>query len=442
MAKTSGKRRVVVGDRKRSKSASESASVGASSAFKFDYKGRLWTMELRGAVWYLRAKIDKKRIFQSCAADKRAAEAEAKIKIDAALGGRLDVLRASLKRQEAATPACCIVGEVLSTYENATDLDVAAGPQARNVQAMRNAIRRALGLPFPEKKATFAHRRALDLQVDNLSSAIFKRELAEDYYSDMRTRANKLPDQTDQNRLKLSAGSLLFQGLSVFKPALLAKYRRAGLVLPSTLEDFIKACRAERPTGLNHGYNPPPESVIRRTLHEWLKLDDRNMFIALGLELACGLRRSEVVQIRSEMLTVSNKRPLLDGRRTQVKGQTGRIVVPPIDPFWTLLMRRMKREGWQVPAGQLLIQGTPTQIDDMFRGIGHWLRGLGWDTQKTNHALRAYSGSLVAMKWDIYRASAWLRHASVKVTEAHYTHFLNERVFTPEKIRVAWALTR
>jgi integrase len=56
--------------------------------------------------------------------------------------------------------------------------------------------------------------------------------------------------------------------------------------------------------------------------------------------------------------------------------------------------------------------------------VSEWLRKLGWKTNKTNHALRAYAGSQIAMKYSIYEASGWLRHSTVKVTENHYTYFI------------------
>jgi len=75
-----------------------------------------------------------------------------------------------------------------------------------------------------------------------------------------------------------------------------------------------------------------------------------------------------------------------------------------------------------------MIEGSDTyREEDLFRGIGSWLRKLGWETRKTNHALRAYSGSQVAMKYGIYDAQAWLRHSTVKVTEDSYSQ-IRERL--------------
>jgi integrase len=130
---------------------------------------------------------------------------------------------------------------------------------------------------------------------------------------------------------------------------------------------------------------------------------------------------------------------LLEGTIT-VKNQTGQISVPPIDPFWKLLNRRIAREGWRGDKGDFVLTGHKTdRTENIFRKIGEWLRALGWKTEKTNHALRAYSGCQVAMKYDIYRAQSWLRHRSVTTTQGDYGHFIRSHVFRPEKIRVRWA---
>ena len=68
--------------------------------------------------------------------------------------------------------------------------------------------------------------------------------------------------------------------------------------------------------------------------------------------------------------------------------------------------------------------GNQTEIHDYtFRRITEFLRAHGWRTTKTNHALRALAGSLVAMRWDVRQASVFLRHASVTTTEAYTCTF-------------------
>ncbi len=102
--------------------------------------------------------------------------------------------------------------------------------------------------------------------------------------------------------------------------------------------------------------------------------------------------------------------------------------------------RRIAREGWRGAAEDYVLAGSETErTDDVFHRNSQWLREIGWRTQKTNHALRAYAGSLVAMRENIWRASAWLRHAGVKTTQQAYSHFINSRVFGPQDVRVRWA---
>jgi integrase len=66
----------------------------------------------------------------------------------------------------------------------------------------------------------------------------------------------------------------------------------------------------------------------------------------------------------------------------------------------------------------------PYTEDATFRAVSAFLRGLGWDTGKTNHELRKYAGSQIAMRYGIYDAQCWLRHSTVKVTEQHYTGYV------------------
>ena len=69
-------------------------------------------------------------------------------------------------------------------------------------------------------------------------------------------------------------------------------------------------------------------------------------------------------------------------------------------------------------------------------------KATSWQTQKTIHELRAWSGSQIAMRYDIYDASRWLRHSSIKVTEAHYMRYI--KLVRPDdvsKMGIHWAST-
>ena len=192
----------------------------------------------------------------------------------------------------------------------------------------------------------------------------------------------------------------------------------------------------------------PPETIIQQTLTDWEALGNgasvpanRDLFLAIGHELAFGLRLAEMSQAKWNWHTERNGYPVLDGRAA-VKNGTGLIQVRALDPFYSTLKRIAVKNGWWGEADTLVIQGTETyRTDELFRAVSAWLRARGWETMKTNHALRAYAGSQVAMRYGIYEAQMFLRHSSVKVTEQNYSHFVSK--FKPtdlNQIATRWAI--
>ena len=99
---------------------------------------------------------------------------------------------------------------------------------------------------------------------------------------------------------------------------------------------------------------------------------------------------------------------------------------PALDPFYTTMRTKAIARGWlKFDVDDFIITGSNTYRDDgIEREVSSFLRTLGWETTKTNHALRAYAGGLVCLKYGIYKAKEFLRHSSVKVTEQHYMYLL------------------
>jgi integrase len=56
------------------------------------------------------------------------------------------------------------------------------------------------------------------------------------------------------------------------------------------------------------------------------------------------------------------------------------------------------------------------------RRLNGWMRGLGWNTQKKMHELRAYVGSLIYRK-DPMAAMKFLRHKTIRQTEQAYVRY-------------------
>lgn len=388
----------------------------------FTYRGREWRIFKRGtgakARWNLYFEHNKKRHKYSLGeVEKRAATESAKIIIDGVLDGHKDAVRKMMRGGSERAIDYSPLTKLVDAFER-MPLDISFTHRRNSVYSLKVVLRGAG-------------------EFDKLTTSVLDEQTARAWFDAATVKAKREPDQEDEARIKRSANSTFAQAACLFRPKCLSKYRDAGLVLPD-VQGFLSIFDEEKFTGITPVYHPPDEELIRKTLHEWLKLP-RNEFIAVGLELSCGLRKGEVAKVTWGMWGSSMGSALLDGRG-RVKNQSGRFVVAPIDPFWKVLNRRIDREAWRGGKEALVLTGSKTDLEDnIFRNIGAWLRGLGWETQKTNHALRAYSGSLVAMKFDIFKASAWLRHSSVKVTQQNYTHFLNERVFNPKLVRIRFA---
>lgn len=248
--------------------------------------------------------------------------------------------------------------------------------------------------------------------------------------------------------LKRSANSRWAQARSLFTDRCLAHYLDQDLI-PNLvhLQEFVAAGNAATFNRIpKQNYNPPADEVIHQTLATWETLTDRDMFLAIGHELSFGLRLAEVAQARWDWHSLRNGYPVLEGRAA-VKNGSGLIQVRALDPFYSTMKRiATANQWWGVASGvspdTSIITGTDTyRTDGLFRAISDWLRHLGWETMKTNHALRAYAGSQVAMRYGIYEAQMFLRHSTVKVTEANYSHFVSK--FKPadlDSIPARWAV--
>lgn len=267
---------------------------------------------------------------------------------------------------------------------------------------------------------------ALEQLLGDREASAINAALATEWFQNAATKAQAETDQQRQATIKRSANSRYRQAASVFAPRALASYKLANIDT-ADFEKFLASGELHSFTKLpKQEYNPPSEKIIQDTLTAWEQIEDRNLFLALGHELAFGLRAGETIQVKWSWWTEREGYPVLDGA-ADVKNGTGIIRVRALDPWFSTLRTKVETKGWKGNPDDYIITGNPTQRTDLvYRSASAWLRARGWKTQKTNHALRAYAGSQVAMRYDIYAAQTWLRHSSVTVTEQHYSHFIKQ----------------
>jgi integrase len=387
----------------------------------------------------------RKKCYPRCLDTTDAGEAQAKAKrlytqiTESIIRGESARLDATKLRAEQSAP----LAEILTTYRSLI-LDANAATREQNIRALL----RVLSPPSPGGEG----RGEGELQTKPIK-ALLTPDAVKHFFA---TPADT-DDELEILSHKRTLNSTWAKAKSLFSTLALANYRKLELYHPC-IEAFLAEGVLQRKRKLpDIEYNPPTDTLLQTTLDAWGKLTDRNLFLAIGLELAFGLRIGEVAQARWSWLTVQQGYPTLDGR-ARVKNNSGLVQVRALDPFYKTFINVALERNWvqRTPSGSFapiggegqdegadyIITGSAAfRADGNFRAVSDWLRSLGWETRKTNHALRAYAGSQVAMRYGIYEAQVFLRHSSVKVTEDHYSHFV--RKFKPanvEELPARWAV--
>ena len=410
-------------------------SAPAPMVFHFKHEGkdyRCFKAKLhRDAPWYIHFERDGRR-YKHCLGTnvKENAITAARQYIDAVTAaqhsGREELLESFKQRRAPEVPTkYATVGQMIAEFERAP-LQIG---EAHRRQVANNA-RWALRKVFGEQCAVEA------LSADQFISAEFVGKFFEAITAEL---ADAAGDQEKARRMQRSANSMFISAKCLLRPKVVKHFERAGLVLPP-VDPFHAAFRADRFERVAKAvFNPPGDDIITRTLEAWLTLP-RNEFLALGHALAFGLRAHETAQAKWGWHTTIHGQPFLHGH-AQVKSGSGLVQVVALDPWFAQMRARIEREGWRGGPEEYILTGSDTERGEtVFRDISAWMRGLGWATQKTNHEMRRYAGSQVAMKYGLYQCSTWLRHSSVKVTQEHYTHYLSRfSMIDPEKLAVKWA---
>jgi len=446
----------------------------------FKYAGRQWRLFKRSkkpdAFWYIefqrKGEHPPRKLRSLETSSKAHAEAEAKSFIDAWLQHRRDE-RSGLAPKAKAN-ACSTLGELFATVHR---LDMVAQARGRDtyVWGARHFFQFALDL-----KSSAA--------VDDLSLSVVNGQTGAQFFTRALAHAGALATQQEQNKFKRQCRGWFNNTKALFAADAVRSMPGCGLSTPDAAS--IASFRASKPKRFKvpktTGFVAPDQSVLRATFRQWIKLGRtpgyvvpggsgnsrtmrelqplnetarRNMFIAVGLMLACGLRKNEVRQIRWRHLTRdAHGVPRLVAHDVKVKKGDGMIEVKPLEPFWRILHKTIARNGWKSdclddfilaqrpqtighsarsPGLQFTHGGHSDRTYWPFYHIGKWLRAQGWNLQKTNHALRDCAASFVTMKFGLDRAKLFCRHSTRSTTEDNYSRFVREEAMDDARL-LAW----
>lgn len=295
--------------------------------------------------------------------------------------------------------------------------------------------------------------RGQGLSADELTTADLTGRLIRDYQGKAieAVRGQKLAANAERAamaRAQRTADSTWMQARSIFSAAMMGRYRDAGLVFPSNFEaDFCKAPKILLKTERRR-YVQPADDIILETMASArqmmaqvrqaqppvdgnglagramnddsraqraarLELDKADrMVIVFALEIGCGLRKGELVAARggwigrvNEQLSVTLPEDITKNglpRRLQLPGEFG-------DYITEYLQRR------KLGAEDPLVRNA----ERVTKEVSAWLRKLGWNGTKTNHALRKYFGYLVAKEFGIAAAQWALDHSDLDTVQIY-----------------------
>ena len=454
----------------RSKSASRTASRQPTAHFL--YRGRRWRIYQRrhqtpaeiaggllGPPWQIYWEERGKRHPLSLGTPLRAAAiTRAKHLLDARFDGSAAALQALLQRPGG--PPAPVYSPLQSIFEAIPLLPIQAGATTRKsyVWSLRWVLRWA--------------------GVTGETAGAFCDETAARFFQHITAHAATLPPDHAET-FKRSACSIFDNSSAAFSPAAVYAMKRPpfNLVLPD-LTDWRNARKVHKVQLSDaSSFTPPPPDAQRRMLVEWSRLarpdlfptlpwstgdlghamshpHRRNMFVAVGLMLAFGFRKSDVHRARWNWFERDEHGPLCRVRDTTQKNKQTTWEVSAVDPFWRILQRGLDRNGWRgAPEDLCLVARAKTRGDasgllyyhggdsdrlyTVFWLVGKWLRWLGWNTQKTNHALRDFTASKLTMRYNLRATAKWCRHSSQSTTERHYSRF-ESRAEQTQTHRLAW----
>lgn len=412
----------------------------------------------RSPFWQIQFQRQGKRYAHSLGeVSKKAAIETAKVKIDLWRAGRLADLRRSMERP--GTQAFSTVGELVSLVEAPATVDrwlaIVAKPAARHnyCQGLLWCLRQVFPDGDPAK----------------LSLAALADDTGKRFFDLGERHAALAGTQADANRIRFRFLAMHRHARALLAPGTVASMRELGLRIPDPTPFRTPAKLALFKRARPAEFVLPSRDILRRTLQEWVKMarqdcptlrrrasdlalseiERRNVFLTIGLELSCGLRKNEVRQAKWGWISEERGVPILRASPdVSVKNRSARLVVVPLEPYWSMLNWAIDRYGWRGQPGEYIlaerpkgrgagrfrsVEGGPSdRIYWPFHYVGHFLRSMGWETAKTNHALRDWSASQIVMKWGLDRACRWCRHANLATTEKSYSHFVLDTVIQSE----------
>lgn len=314
-------------------------------------------------------------------------------------------------------------------------------------------IRRTIENNIGALKSIFRKTRTEDVDTEKLTTADLTGRLVRDYQSKSidAVRAQKLNAGTERAalaRAQRTADSTWMQARCIFSAGMMEHYKDSGLQFPAGFEaDFCKAKKILLKTEKRRYVQPVDEILLKtlaaarqmmvdvrqarppvdgkdlggRAMNEpsrtaraaRLELDMKDrMVIVFALEIGCGLRKGELVSALGGWIGRVNDKLCVTLPEDHTKNGLPRRLQIPAE-FEAYVLEYLDRRG--IGAEDPLLRNA----ERVTKAVSAWLRKLGWNGTKTNHALRKYFGYLVARTHGIAAAQWALDHSDMDTVQIY-----------------------
>lgn len=338
----------------------------------------------------------------------------------------------------AAVPKVPKIGELLDAYAAGIGLETDIG-----ASAVADNMRRLL-LLLREVRPAGAGVRTVE-EARALPATVLTAELVEKF-QDIRMRPAVAADAVTKGRARRTIDGTVNKARSLFTPAAMVVYRKAGLVLPD-LSGFRSV--PMKGNWNSASYVPIAEGVLQRmNAAAWttLRASNRPAFLTYLLMLRCGLRNSEAEHARRCWIERRQAVVMIEGK-------------PAVEVLSFLAIT--SRPGWPGPKNgrdhrvpiaadvlaelearggeDHLLGGTPeSRADVTHRDVCDFVReflpSVETDPEagrvKAAYELRKHFGAMVASTQSLDRAAEYLGDRRDTV-ERHYHAWLQNRTARP-----------
>jgi len=364
-------------------------------------------------IAYLKLPGENRKSYSTKIRDKKKAEVEAHLEYERRLGKQATLHRDNSKGTVEILFGCF---DKIAGLGKPIDICDSAKRDAKNSLMLMLNASYTFERPAPcHGLSDKAKAKLLKLKLTKIDEQLF-----DDYSEFCLEGVERGPAEQSRRR---SINSRLAKVRQLFQPKALKRYAKLGLDIPQSVREFLDT---EKIKQVKVQYKAPAESLIQKTWDRMMVLmTERPLIFACFIFAACGgFRKGEVKQMRWSWIREDFSG--VDIPEGLTKNSKARFVPLPADRVEWIVANLRDKSVWYDRRDPGMVVGS-----ESCNYLNAELRKLGWNGQKVMHELRKYYGAQVATLAGLFVASHLLGHSGIKVTQSHYSDYLQDMKAAP-----------